>query len=407
MAYNKYQKLVLQGSNDGVNWVNITPFVYKRGDVIEEDSKDCGGGGGVTQYRWAEVDGEYICINNSKYKLLRKELYDAENKIWIAVYPLETKEGDLIEENSEQCGYGEQWIDTDDWGCKEVDEPIVTECGVSALFTDGTYSYMSYDYSIIGDGYGSWGYDGTWQSAVTIKGMGDCITTLSSFSISTLKEIEFSAVTRVLSKAFDGCENLEKVELPNCSYIESSAFIGCGQLKKASFPKCLYVEYEAFDYCRNLSIVNLPNCVSIGSSAFYSCELLESINLPVCSYICSGAFGKCYTLKMVELPNCSYIDKYAFWNCSGLSKVSLPVCISINSCGFCDCSNLKDIYFMGSRIVEWMMSDYASVFSGCHQDLAIHVPTVLYSKYIDKYGTYAVTLYGNVRRTFSKIITSR
>ena len=62
---------------------------------------------------------------------------------------------------------------------------------------------------------------------------------------------------------------------------------------------------------------------------------------------------------------------------------------------------------MGSRIVEWRMSDYASVFSGCHQDLSIHVPTGLYSEYIYKYGEYFVTLHGNVRRGFSKIITSR
>ena len=361
----------------------------------------------MTQNRWVEIYGEYICINNDKYQKLKKQYLDTATGEWVDVEPLETMQGQLIEQNSSQCGYGEQWVDTGDWGCKEVDEPIVTECGVSALFTDGTYSYMPYDYSIIGDGHGSWGYYGTWQSAVTIKGMGDCITTLSSFSISTLKEIEFSAVTRVLTKAFDGCENLEKVELPNCSYIESSAFIGCDQLKKASFPKCLYVEYEAFDYCSNLSIVNLPNCVSVGSSAFHFCELLESINLPVCRYICSGAFNGCDNLKMVELPNCSYIDKYAFCYCFDLSKVSLPVCISISRCAFEGCLNLKDVYLMGSRIVEWRMSDYASVFSGCHQDLSIHVPTGLYSEYIYKYGEYFVTLHGNVRRGFSKIITSR
>ena len=383
--HNKYQKLKLQGSNDGVNWFDITPFEYKRGDVIEEDSKDCGGYGGVTQNRWVEIYGEYICINNDKYQKLKKQYLNTATGEWVDVEPLETMQGQLIEQNSAQCGYGEQWVDTGDWGCKEVDEPIVTECGVSALFTDGTYSYMSHDYSIIGDGYGRWGYYGTWQSAVTIKGMGDCITTLSSFSISTLKEIEFSAVTRVLSKAF----------------------IGCDQLKKASFPKCLNVEYEAFNYCSNLSIVNLPNCVSIGSSAFHFCELLESINLPVCRYICSGAFNGCDNLKMVELPNCSYIDKYAFCYCFGLSKVSLPVCLSINREAFYNCLNLKDVYLMGSRIVEWRMSDYASVFSGCHQDLSIHVPTGLYSEYIGKYGEYFVTLYGNVRRGFSKIITSR
>lgn len=120
--YRKYQRLVLEGSNDGINWVVQEPRQYKKGDVIEEDSTDCGGGGGVTQNRWVEVYGEYLCINNDKYQKLKKQYLDTATGDWVDVEPLETKEGELIEKNSEQCGYGEQWIDTEDWGCKEVNE---------------------------------------------------------------------------------------------------------------------------------------------------------------------------------------------------------------------------------------------------------------------------------------------
>lgn len=121
--YKKFKKLKLQGSNDGVNWFDVTPFEFKRGDVIEEDSKDCGGYGGVTQNRWVEILGEYLCINNDKYKKLKKQYLDTATGNWVDVEPLETMQGELIEKNSEQCGYAEQWVDTDDWGCKEVEEP--------------------------------------------------------------------------------------------------------------------------------------------------------------------------------------------------------------------------------------------------------------------------------------------
>ena len=118
--YNKYKRLILEGSNDGVNWVVQEPIQYKAGDVIEEDSKDCGGYGGVTQNRWVEIYGEYICINNDKYQKLKKQYLNTATGEWVDVEPLETMQGQLIEHNSAQCGYGEQWVDTGDWGCKEV-----------------------------------------------------------------------------------------------------------------------------------------------------------------------------------------------------------------------------------------------------------------------------------------------
>lgn len=127
MAHNKYQKLVLQGSNDGVNWVTVTPEQYKKGDLIEEDSVDCGGNGtDTTSYRWTTVEGEYYCVNNDKYTLIKKQYYDTSTSSWKDVTPLETTYGTLIESNSTDCGYGIQWKDTSSWQCSSIEGTYTT-----------------------------------------------------------------------------------------------------------------------------------------------------------------------------------------------------------------------------------------------------------------------------------------
>ena len=57
---------------------------------------------------------------NDKYQKLKKQYLNTATGEWVDVEPLETMQGQLIEQNSAQCGYGEQWVDTGDWGCKEV-----------------------------------------------------------------------------------------------------------------------------------------------------------------------------------------------------------------------------------------------------------------------------------------------
>ena len=104
---NKYEKLRRWVSNDNVNW---TPTdVYKRGNLIEENSGDCGYDPSVTGNCSSYIDnGDTICDGYDKYKYLRKYVRDCEDcnncsAEWVAtnIY----KRGDLIEEHSIDCGY--------------------------------------------------------------------------------------------------------------------------------------------------------------------------------------------------------------------------------------------------------------------------------------------------------------
>ena len=117
----------MEGSNDGVNWVVQEPIQYKAGDLIEENSADCGGSGEGVKYRWVTVAGEFMCINNDKYTVIKKQIYNVENGVWDDVEPLETTYGELVEENSGYCGYGEYWVDTENWECASISNAYTTK----------------------------------------------------------------------------------------------------------------------------------------------------------------------------------------------------------------------------------------------------------------------------------------
>ena len=125
--HNKYQRLVLEGSNDGVNWTVQEPIQYKAGDLIEENSADCGGSGEGVKYRWVTVAGEFMCINNDKYTVIKKQIYNVEHGVWDDVEPLETTYGELVEANSGYCGYGEYWVDTENWECASISNAHTTK----------------------------------------------------------------------------------------------------------------------------------------------------------------------------------------------------------------------------------------------------------------------------------------
>ena len=113
MANDKYVKLIKQYSEDGGNtWYDSNPPEYKRGDLIETDSPDCGAA--VLQYRWfAKGEDYYTCDGYNKYyKEWYQYSYDGTN--WFDVEPEQTRTGSLIEQNSIDCDYGIEWIPVED-----------------------------------------------------------------------------------------------------------------------------------------------------------------------------------------------------------------------------------------------------------------------------------------------------
>ena len=104
---NKYEKLRRWVSNDNVNWTQTD--VYKRGNLIEENSVDCGYDQTITGNCSSYIDdGDTICDGYDKYKYLRKYVRNCEDcdncsEEWIATQIY--KRGDKIQEHSLDCGY--------------------------------------------------------------------------------------------------------------------------------------------------------------------------------------------------------------------------------------------------------------------------------------------------------------
>ena len=103
MANNncKFYKVVRQVSYDsGVTWVSIGET--QKGDLYEYDSAECGA---VTQYRWVDVTGAYTCEGTTKYQKTKKQ-YSTDGTTWQDVSPAEYGKGQVLEYDSVDCGGG-------------------------------------------------------------------------------------------------------------------------------------------------------------------------------------------------------------------------------------------------------------------------------------------------------------
>lgn len=106
MAECKYYKQVRQVSYDnGVTWISLDE--YQKGDLYENDSPDCGGG--ITQYKWVNVSGEYTCVGTTKYQKTKKQQSTDGGQTWTDVNPPEYSTGAVIERESSDCGGGSSY----------------------------------------------------------------------------------------------------------------------------------------------------------------------------------------------------------------------------------------------------------------------------------------------------------
>lgn len=121
---NKYQRQKRQYSNDGgQTWFDVVPANYRRGNLIEEASEDCNTIEWVVvpnawyciedtvsiQYRWVDIE-QTMCNGYDKYSMLKQQMSTNGGKTWIDTG--NTRQGNLIEANSKDCGYKPlyQWV---------------------------------------------------------------------------------------------------------------------------------------------------------------------------------------------------------------------------------------------------------------------------------------------------------
>ena len=110
-TYSLYSIEVQQVSyNNGLSWENVEPIIKRRDEKIKDWSLECGY---VPLERWEKVPFDsantetYICGGEDGYHLYSKEKlqlsYD-NGSSWVDSEPLETREGELLDDRAILCG---------------------------------------------------------------------------------------------------------------------------------------------------------------------------------------------------------------------------------------------------------------------------------------------------------------
>lgn len=94
--------------DNGLTWNPFRPPIYSNGDLIENNSTDCGYCEPL--YRWEKgSDSDFVCVNYSKYYQDYYQISTDCGKTWKNVEPEQKRIGDLMEQNSIDCDYGISW----------------------------------------------------------------------------------------------------------------------------------------------------------------------------------------------------------------------------------------------------------------------------------------------------------
>ena len=396
--YYKYQKYV--SYDNGQTWQPLDE--YQRGELIQFNSEDCGGGIGAL-YKWEVISGDYECVGYNKYEKTQKYVSYDNGITYSAVTPSEYGIGGLIQRNSEDCGYmpsptGEtKWIAKYQSGFTESETTISPIRIKSALCSATPEHYIGYheipscldcggigaeerNYFIrevkIGDCVNFKIDDGAF--------MGDWYELLTSVTISnTVKWIGFNA--------FQGCKRLNNVTIPNSVIrIDGNSFNGCDSFTNIVIPDSVTTvgPYEEqgepttegiFAYCDGLTSCTLSrNMTKIPPSMFRGCKSLTSVG-----GIGSGA--------SVEIPsNITKISQEAFYICDGITSVTIPNSVTIiGSSAFNGCTSLTSVTV--NAITPPTLGSKAFDYTN---NCPIYVPCDSVSSYINSWGSLSERIRG-------------
>ncbi len=167
-----------------------------------------------------------------------------------------------------------------------------------------------------------------------------------------------SKITRIGSRAFDGCTGLVSIELGEdgaLADICDHAFEKCTGLTSITVPNSVKsIEVSAFGSCDSLEQVTLPflGGNNTGDNASSLSYIFGSISPSLKTVIITGgeaigenAFYKCDSLTSITLPeSITTIGKQAFCGCESIKAISIPKSVvSIGYAAFADCINLSSV----------------------------------------------------------------
>ena len=300
---DKYEKQKYQVSNDGgINWEDVTPIQYQKGQLIESDSTDCGYAP-QPQYRWQRADtSDYMCSGTNKYyKLYYQVSYDG-GQTWQKDVPEQTKIGDLIEANSSDCGY--------------ITPQYRWQKAASTDYVcSGTTKYFKEYYQVSYDGGKTWENVSPEQTRTSIdiieSNSADCGYQKTFCSIrlegidkwyrignaeGTISRSDLEAILTSTQIA-----NIYSIYLlDGCNHIENGAFQGLTKLSDATLGNVKTVGDNAYNGCTSLhSIVRSDYVKTIGANAFKDTAISDFYLPETLTSIGDGAFSGCSNLLQI------------------------------------------------------------------------------------------------------------
>lgn len=279
-----YKEKEQKSIDGGITWVDTGNF--RKGALISTQASQCGSF--VTEYRWTKAD--YVCDNANKYKGYKQQVSHDNGGSWVDTGIVDI--GSLIESNSKDCGYDEQWF-------------VMT--GDSNFICDGAAKYKKKEMKYTRDSGTTWNSFDTprYEKGDLIEETSsDCASMKVTYTDGTTKY--FANLTSIKSDTIPNKENAKSVEI-----YDSVKRIGNG----------------AFKYCSSLTSITIPNSVTIiGYDAFYTCDKLTGITIPnSVTYIGNRAFIYCHKLTEVTVQATTppSLGSDAFYD-SGISRIYVP-----------------------------------------------------------------------------------
>ena len=396
---SKYEKLRRWVSNDNVNW---TPtYVYKRGNLIEENSGDCGYDPSITGNCSSYIDdGDTICDVYDKYKYLRKYVRNCEDcdncsAEWIAtqIYKI----GDKIQENSLDCGYIPsdtyyEWRE-DGWDCNGYDKytryrKYISEDGNNWYKTnifklgDSPIETNSADCGYVPRIH----YEYQWVESDVTR----CVGTTEYYTYKKQRRISGSSdawqdvVPTLYSVDGDGTmqPRVKKENSENCGYVppvepkyrwvtmDINKYWICGDCDDTP-DEMQKIEYRENDEEADIRFKNCDGSSTLTSTDYGNRDIVYA-KIGVCvTTIGVDAFKGKTNLQQVMIPSTvDIIDDNAFSGCTRLVDFSVPMSVvSINDNAFRGCIQLNKIMLPNSLTT---LGSYA--FSGCKNFPSINIP---------------------------------
>lgn len=284
-----YKEKQLVSYDNGNTWQPTG--LTRRGELYESDSTDCGY---ILQYKWEVVSG-YVCdvTTYTKYEKTQKFKSTDGGQTWEAVVPALYGRGNVIETNSEDCGWTPPPMDARKITVKfnNGNKDYIKECdGLTTLSTaDTLYNDMRK------------------VSAATAVTIGKCVNVIGSNAIHNYDELVSLTIPSGVTKLeYGSCaqnDKLKYISLPNTlKSIGMNAFWFDQSLLSLTIPDSVEELGQTMcDCCYSLSSITIGNGVTRIPKWAFTHTNLNYLNPPMNITIPSGV---------------TFIDSGAFWSCN-------------------------------------------------------------------------------------------